>query len=100
MDTTARMIPMIQKRVTILGSGIPFLEVVVYGAHQEDAPAFPVLSFGIFEPGDLHDHAQVFDQEDAAEEGMRISLRMITEITARMPPRARLPVSPMKIWAG
>ena len=46
-----------------------FLVVVVQRRHPENAPAFAVLPLGVAEPSDLHDHAQVFDQENPAQDG-------------------------------
>ncbi|MFC2422034.1 MAG: hypothetical protein ACFNO4_06030, partial [Dialister invisus] len=54
------------------------------------------LLFGVLEVEDLQHDRQRLDEEDAAEVGTSSSLRMMMAKTAMMPPRVRLPVSPMK----
>ena len=43
--------------------------MVVKRCHQEDAPAFTGLAFGVFEPPDLQHDRQVFNQEDSTQHG-------------------------------
>ena len=78
-----------------------FLIVMMEWRHKKYPSALAVFLACILELRYLEDYRQIFDQETPRTTmGIKSSFRTAKANTAMIPPSVKLPVSPIKTWAG
>ena len=79
---------------------IEFLKMMMQWRHEKNPPAFAEPHPRIFKPAYLDNNGKAFCNKDAAKDGDQQFFADQYGKTAMIPPMARLPVSPIKTWAG